>query len=660
MLLFQSFKVFLFILFFTEIVTLSCFCAFGFELKKEAVSENIGLKVSEIINVGVPFGAQRIAIYLLSDRPEVQDIANSVIKVLSKDQVRSIFMANKVLLSNKDICRRCRSRFNIIFLDSFNLENVWDIIETESPLSIFTPKVPVLIISTDASDVNTTKLKENFEKLFDKNLLNIFWIHLNSKDLTVRGFDYNPFDKTGVVTEIPLFSTPFNTSHFEKDQDLRGYPLRFVTYNDPPKSYNTFLNSLKGYEGMFIRLICEKINAKPKVRRLHKRKHLLKESLQLLMDNEADMTVNPLLFLSRDYSNATIDFIYPQVLESLNLLVPAKTNFPWGKKSIFRPFRYEIWIALLVTLILFTCIWFSLNIKQFGRQKTYVVTFFEVLRVFTGGLSSHPMHSLSERFLFSGYILFVFLIINGYQTALISILTSPEPKSYFTLAEVNSSTDIHFILQSKYEVSRHLTTEYLQQVMNNHFEVENVNLWDMSNLEHNHSHAYLAPKRDAEFLVNSVANRDHNGAMVFHLLPQGLLYSIETYAVKKNFVLEKKISSIVERVRQTGLFEWFQTVSFFEARQLGLLSKEQLDGYEKVRVVTFDSLKSAFVLLVVGYVLSIIVFICEILFPRRRSITKKTKVVVRMGNVRKNPIVSCKSCASKRRHRQKLRKLQSA
>lgn len=585
--------------------------------QKLEMYQKIGSKVVQLIDVGVPFGVQRIAVFIMFKNPDVQEAANVVVKKLAKKHDKCMFVATKILKSSTEQCRRCRSRFNIFFVENTSLDKVWEIIDATSFSSIFTLKFPTIFITIGSVKLNETRIENNFKKLFKKNLLNVFWIFLNTEDISVRSFDFNPFKDGDNLQEFDLFATnAINHNQFEKDSDVKGYTLRLVTYDDPPKSFSTTSNSLMGYEGLLLRLICEKINATPVIRVSHKRHSLLRESLELLMDNSADMTVNPLMFLSRDYSNSSIDFIYPHVLESINLLVPMKTEFSLSKESIFRPFSLKIWIVLLATIFGFTCLWFILKLKLFREEKTFISTFLEVLRVFTGGLTLHPIDSVPERFLFTGYILFVFLIMNGYQTALISILTTPEPKSYWTLADVNNSQDIHIVLQSKYEVQRHLTTKHLNKVLKNRIELEDVNLWDMWNLDHNHSHAYLAPKRDAEFLIKSVANRDLYGSQMYRLLPQGLLYSIETYAIRKNFVLKEKISSIMTRSRQAGLLDWLETVSFFQARQHGLLNNmDQRDGYEQVRVVTFDSLKSAFILLLVGYIISIVVFICEISFP---------------------------------------------
>lgn len=139
-----------------------------------------------------------------------------------------------------------------------------------------------------------------------------------------------------------------------------------------------------------------------------------------------------------------------------------------------------------------------------------------------------------------------------------------------------------------------------------------MNIWDLGSIQQNDSQVYLVPTFDAGFIIKSVANRDHNGAMVYNLLKEGLVYSIDTYAVKKNFAFKRRISSIVQRIREGRLLEWYNTISFYEARQLKLLRKEQKGGVENVKVVTFNSLSPAFTLLIVGYVLSILVFICEV------------------------------------------------
>lgn len=138
------------------------------------------------------------------------------------------------------------------------------------------------------------------------------------------------------------------------------------------------------------------------------------------------MTVNTQLFLSRDLSNATINFVYPQILESLNLLVPMKSKGQIGYDSIFQPFQLKVWLYLLLSVFVFTCVWYVFKRKLLKNQARFSDMIISVCHLQISGLLTQPITTIAERFLFIGYILFAFVILSGYQTVLISILTSPE------------------------------------------------------------------------------------------------------------------------------------------------------------------------------------------------------------------------------------------
>lgn len=175
-----------------------------------------------------------------------------------------------------------------------------------------------------------------------------------------------------------------------------------------------------------------------------------------------------------------------------------------------------------------------------------------------------------------------------------------------TLAEVNASLQTDIIIPAV--MSKHPGADYLRGGLRNDFKIVDMNVWDLGKIQQNESQVYLVPTFDARFLMKSVANRDHK----WSFLKEGLVYSIDTYAAKRNFVFERRISSIIERIRQSRLLERYHTISFFEARQQGFLSKEQNRGVDKVKVVTFESLRSAFTVLGVGYVFAFLAFIFEL------------------------------------------------
>lgn len=94
---------------------------------------------------------------------------------------------------------------------------------------------------------------------------------------------------------------------------------------------------------------------------------------------------------------------------------------------------------------------------------------------------------------------------------------------------------------------------------------------------------------------------------------------MDTYATRKNFIFEKRITDITERIRQARMMDIFVPHALFDARQQGMLSKEQKDTQDKQAMVTFDSLKSAYGLLwpmvIAGYVISMLVFVLELRHP---------------------------------------------
>lgn len=104
-------------------------------------------------------------------------------------------------------------------------------------------------------------------------------------------------------------------------------------------------------------------------------------------------------------------------------------------------------------------------------------------RVYVCNLTVQPVQTIPERFLFTGYIIFSFVILSGYQTVLISILRSPDSAPIFSLSDVNSSSKFDIIIPAKYEMSEHLTSDHLRGVMRNAYLITSVNIWDLGKMK---------------------------------------------------------------------------------------------------------------------------------------------------------------------------------
>lgn len=85
----------------------------------------------------------------------------------------------------------------------------------------------------------------------------------------------------------------------------------------------------------------------------------------------------------------------------------------------------------------------------------------------------------------------------------------------------------------------------------------------------------------------------------------------------------------MQRMREAGLLKYFNLMSYYQANKLGhLYSPEESDSRRKVesadKIVTFDSLKATFILLLIGNGSSVIVFVVEMFY--HKYIQKKRKI----------------------------------
>lgn len=572
----------------------------------------IGQRISDIISVSVPVGSQRVAVFILSNDYGIQEASTKVIKSVSQRKnkpMRAVFIGTKPFnFPNKQ--DRFKATFNLIFTNDLSLREFSPFLTGNSPYKLFNHKVETIFLVIENEPLRLQLLENVMKYLLYMNLLNFILIHIDLNSQQVRSFNHFPFSTGSKIMEIDIINKKFTEADLDRDSNINGHVINLVQYDDPPKTLAIPTDSLRGYEGMLMRVVMEKMNATPHVHRLPCSDQFVKLSTLQLTNASGDLTVNTQFILSSTYENSSIDFLYPQILDSLNLLVHLKINNRWNYVSVFKPFQVEIWIALIGSLLIVTIIWYIIKVVVFKESITLGHVAMSVV-----GLLVQPIQSNTERFLVTGYIMFMFIIMSGYQTVLISILTSPSSNTYLTLSEVNTSSQIDIVMPAKYELSKEFIKEYLQKIISNKFKVVRMNFWDLSKIERNENHVYLVHVRDGGHFTRTVANRDQNGQLMFKMLPEGLWHSMDTYAMKKNFVLEKRITNLVEGIRQARLLERYIPEALFEARQLGILSMEPKGIFDKPKVVTFESLKSAFTVLLVGYILSFTAFICEIRNP---------------------------------------------
>lgn len=81
-----------------------------------------------------------------------------------------------------------------------------------------------------------------------------------------------------------------------------------------------------------------------------------------LFTGTAEISFNRRMFLSTDYLNACIDYIYPREIESIRLLVPKALPVP-DYMSLLQPFQMETWLMIICTFFSYCLVWYYLRKK---------------------------------------------------------------------------------------------------------------------------------------------------------------------------------------------------------------------------------------------------------------------------------------------------------
>jgi len=470
-------------------------------------------------------------------------------------------------------------------------------------------------------------------------------INLNEVDTGTKlgvytWFPYQSSDRCTEVNDITLLDSLGISAqgHFNKNTDLfpvkisksfNGCPMKAVVMNGDwyittiyyePNVYNLSAGKyIRGLEWDLFKVVYEKMNMKfvhvPSPESFEKEEFSLEKLIVSMSTKEAYIALGGLGKSS--LFNSHLDITNTYYTLSFRWYVPCSVKYPrWS--SIFRILSVELWLVLIISIVI-TAISTTLVGRysctlEWQGYKTLTSSLTILWAVILGVSVSTMPRAPSLRSLFLAWVCFslafntvfqafltTFLIDSGYKTPIRNMdelfasgIKLAYPQEYSLIAEKGDETEVSRVKQNfVFCPSKEICDNWVKYQKN-----VSVLLVDKI-VEENYANGEYVGENSEFLLVR---------------LEDGAVYTTDlTMVMFHGDPLMKRVNEIIDRVVEAGLYKYLISLSMekikLKSRKIAIV--HPLDGYYSFNLT---HMQPAFYLLLMGWCLSALCFMVELLY----------------------------------------------
>nr|XP_015910429.1 glutamate receptor ionotropic, delta-1-like [Parasteatoda tepidariorum] len=331
--------------------------------------------------------------------------------------------------------------------------------------------------------------------------------------------------------------------------------------------------------------------------------------LGLVHRGEADMAINAIS--STEDRLQVVDFSIPYTEEDVKFFAPSPKRVPTMYAYLY-PFSFNVWLLSLCVLFLLPLI-YALT----SKDKR---VFFKFFLDFFGSLLRAPIadkdKSLKRRFFLLLSLIFSFILSSCYCAVLLSFLSIPlyesVPRNFNDLSKS--------VIKGQYECQVFAGTFLLQLMLNS----TDRNLRKMGRIIRKNSWTFQADDaEDGTFNKKRITiitaagvpymYDDYNSLVVSE---DSLITTSICVALRKNFCHKDKVNEAITRIRNAGLYDKIITE---EVRFITFGNKNNDAILEAVHPIRLRDIYGPIIILVFGYIVSILALIGEIILANLTS-----------------------------------------
>jgi hypothetical protein len=486
-----------------------------------------------------------------------------------------------------------------------------------------------IILHTGAlqkNDILTT-----FEKMWQQyNILHAVILPIKVNDMIINvsnTWTYNPFT-SDLYNENVINSTSI------KMHTLNGLPLRVSLFGHYPTLYllqdsnikkkepslsitnSQNLTSYHGIDGRMFAIMVRFMNFTPQIIKPPHHEEYgfplpngnFTGALGDVIHKRADISFNSRFV--KYYNSTDIEFSNSVLSDKVCIIVPKARPIPRWRRMLLS-FNSKLWLILFCTSMIVASVQLLLRWHHKSKKLHWYVIF-ETLQVFLLAGIHHPPKAISERCFYASCLLFCLVVMNAFQGLLVTNITYPNYLSdIHTLAELDrSNLPIWTHSPENKDVFKDMGTPVMERLLHK-FEVFNGSGKELLNHVANLTDAAVIIRETSSLYTESIYVAQ-DGTQLIHTIEECPAYYHLAYIVPMGSPYLPLINNVILRMNEAGLtFKWHS--EGIDARSLsGSCRNKKCTRTEALRVFSLTDLQLAFYILATGLILSIAVFVLEV------------------------------------------------
>jgi hypothetical protein len=509
-----------------------------------------------------------------------------------------------------------------------------------------------------ASEFSTSQQTEIFHSLSELRIYNCIiasmehydidkkhnsWIKVNVSDTDMKlgvytWFPYQSSDRCTEVKDISLLDSWVISAqgHFTKNtnlfpekisNNLNGCPMKAVIHNAGSKyltnyfkhaySNSSFVWYIEGMEYELLRVVLHQMNMTMVHVPTPEEAEWYSNLKKLEFGKETYISIGG--HVKTFNWNSYYDLSSSYLVVSIRWYVPCSIKYPrWN--SILRILSVELWLVLIVSIAIA-----AISIKHVGLYswtsewqvyKTLTGTLTNVWAVVLGVSVSTMPRTPSLRSLFFAWVCFSLAFSTVFQAFLTTFLIDSGYKTQIKNTDEMFASGIKLAFQREHYYFFYYGDEMEASNVYKNFEICPSLEVCISWAKYHRNVSFLMPDHFAEhYYANGFIVGENSEKLVCKLEDGVLFQSSYTMLLSHGDPLTRRVNEIIDRVVQAGIYSFW--ISLY-MNQNKLYSKKialvhPLDGYYSFKLY---HLQPAFYLLLMGWCLSVLCFMVELLYNR--------------------------------------------
>ncbi|KAH8240537.1 hypothetical protein KR038_007769 [Drosophila bunnanda] len=446
-------------------------------------------------------------------------------------------------------------------------------------------------------------------------------------------YSYYPFGERGCADMEPQLINRYNGSSLvepeifpRKLRNFYGCPVRCALWHSPPflrlsEEDVDALSVTGGYEGRLLLALAEKMNFSIAVRPIQR--NVRDGTLEMLQRGEADLTLGGIRQTVNRSMVATSTHNYHQTREVFGVLA---SSYELSSLDILLyPYRLKIWLGILGVVALSALLQLAVDrlLRKHGSDANLGArSWLNLELIFVGMPLMDTPRSHTARLYCLMLMMYTLIIRTIYQGLLYHLIRTHQlnrwPQTIESLVERNYTVVLTpIVLEALKEIPsvQHMKFRLLEDPDS---DLEPLHFLEANHQLRRHVTAsaldiFIQFNRLSAEEVHRQGGNSAETAAHFEIVPEDIInMQLTMYLAKHSFLIDQLNEEIM----------WMRSVGLLAVWSRWELVESYLRSEQSYQILGLDELYAIFLVVLVGLLLSLVVFLCELLSQRFRLLRR--------------------------------------